>query len=112
MKEYNQYELRFLQVLVSRKRYQQIIGQLYYQLIDKYLWHGTKILKQEQDKVTESIKEILGTPDIEIKWSAADDYLKTITDYTKVIKEDIAKGCGLTVKELFGGKEDELQKAK
>lgn len=39
--KYNQYELRFLQVLVSRERLSEIITEMYWTLQEEMLWQGS-----------------------------------------------------------------------
>ena len=41
MKEYNKYELRFLQVLVPEKKYNQIVLFNYHQMIERAFWEGS-----------------------------------------------------------------------
>ena len=92
MKEYNQYELRFLQVLVSKKRMIEILGEQVFIHIKKAIWRGT----EEGLEGGKALGLIELKDDYHNAWDAAQDYLK----------KDIAKGCGLTVKELFGGKDE------
>lgn len=45
MKEYNEYELRFLQVLVPKEEYFDILVYHHYLYIDHVLWQGDDIRK-------------------------------------------------------------------
>ena len=101
MKKYNIFELRFLQILVPKKQHDLIMLYQFFIRAEETLWRGTEVNNKEKKELLIKIGETLES-------SASKDYLDSIIEATKYIKDDIAKGCGLTVKELFGGKEDEL----
>ena len=92
MKEYNQWELRFLQVLVPKKRYFEILKYNYDLMIDGFLWRGDVLMCLPNDKV-----EFV---------DAKTDYLDTITSMIKALKKDIARDSGVKYKHLFGKEEE------
>ncbi len=102
IKEYNEYELRFLRVLVSRELYRQIIIFNYNFRIERYLWHGDKLIMRHPDDKLEFVKRPkdigpyvpyeLSMGELE-KYTAAGDYLEAIVQATQTFKKlGIPKG--------------------
>lgn len=99
LKEYNQWELRFLQVLVLKERYAKIMKYNYDLLIDRMLFRGSKpFIIQPSDKIE------FVCNNLEIS-EAGTDYLVTINSMIKALKKDIAKGSGVKYEQLFGKEE-------
>ena len=101
MKKYNIYELRFLQILVPKKQHDLIMLDQFFIRAEETLWRGTEVNNKEKKELLINLGETL-------ERSASGDYLDSIIAITKTLKEDIAKGCGLTVKKLFGVDNDGL----
>lgn len=100
MKKYNVFELRFLQVLVPKKRMMEIYSDQVHINIEHVIWKRTSIDYQ--------------IPMIELDLSQNQrDFLDTFNSMTKSLKK-IQDQVEIEIRELFKPKEDkdELQKAK
>ena len=82
IKEYNRWELRFLQVLVPKEQYYKILHYNWQIHIDQMLFRGTKVLRHPNGKL-EFVDAIKSPPLSE----AGNDYLDTLKSFVKALRK-------------------------